>query len=131
MRFVLSCSRLRFGLGEIVLVNKMKCKGDTSIESPSENNMISNYFGTSFLTWTQLVDCFMKRKWESDDDAVKIEVLYFVNTFLISMIKTNIISRSYIDLVECGDFNNYPWSIDIYNTTIKSCSNKFQDKPSF
>ncbi|XP_070002420.1 uncharacterized protein [Nicotiana sylvestris] len=131
MRFVVSDSRLRFSLGEFALVAGLKCKGDTSIESVKENRLISKYFGTTSMTLAQLVDCFTKKKWETDDDALKITVLYFVHSFLLSQLKTKVISRSYIDSVECGDFNNYPWSIDVYNATIDSCSNKFQDKPSF
>ncbi|XP_075076687.1 uncharacterized protein LOC142163314 [Nicotiana tabacum] len=123
--------RLRFGLGEFALVTGLKCKGDTSIESIAENRLISKYFGTASVTFAQLADCFKKKKWETDDDALKIAVLYFVNSFLLSQLKTKVISRSYIDLVECGDFNNYPWGIEVYKATIDSCSNKFQDKPSF
>ncbi|OIT32493.1 hypothetical protein A4A49_53112 [Nicotiana attenuata] len=131
MRFVVNDSRLRFGLGEFALVTGLKCKGDISIESIAENRLISKYFGTASVTLAQLADCFKKKKWETNDDALKIAVLYFVNSFLLSQLKTKVISRSYIDLVECGDFNNYPWGIDVYNATIDSCSNKFQDKPSF
>ncbi|XP_075099421.1 uncharacterized protein LOC142176205 [Nicotiana tabacum] len=123
--------RLRFGLGEFALVTGLKCKGDTSIESIAENRLISNYFGTASVTFAQLADCFKKKKWETDDDALKIAVLYFVNSFLLSQLKTKVISRSYIDLVECGDFNNFSGGIDVYKATIDSCSNKFQDKPSF
>ncbi|OIT34817.1 hypothetical protein A4A49_65710 [Nicotiana attenuata] len=131
MRFVVNDSRLRFGLGEFALVTGLKCKGDTSIESIAENRLISKYFGTASVTFAQLADCFKKKKWETDDDALKIAVLYFINSFLFSQLKTKAISRSYIDLVESGDFNNYPWGIDVYKATIDSCSNKFQDKPSF
>ncbi|XP_070010845.1 uncharacterized protein [Nicotiana sylvestris] len=131
MWFVVNDSRLCFGLGEFALVTVLKCKGDTSIKSITENRLISKYFGTASVTFAQLADCFKKKKWETDDDALKIAVLYFVNSFLLSQLKTKVISRSYIDLVECGDFNNYPWGIDIYKATIDSCSNKFQDKPSF
>ncbi|XP_075112659.1 uncharacterized protein LOC142182318 [Nicotiana tabacum] len=131
MRFVVNDSRLEFGLGEFALVTGLKCKGGTSIESIAENRLISKYFGTASVTFAQLADCFKKKKWERDDDALKITVLYFVNSFLFSQLKTKAISRSYIDLVESGDFNNYPWGIDVYKATIDSCSNKFQDKPSF
>ncbi|XP_075074751.1 uncharacterized protein LOC107769759 [Nicotiana tabacum] len=131
MRFVVNDSRLRFGLGEFALVTGLKCKGDTSIESIAENRLISKYFGTASVTFAQLADCFKKKKWETDDDALKIAVLYFVNNFLFSQLKTKAISRFYIDVVESGDFNNYPWGIDVYKATIDSCSNKFQDKPSF
>ncbi|XP_019246279.1 PREDICTED: uncharacterized protein LOC109225927 [Nicotiana attenuata] len=131
MRLVVNDSRLRFGLGEFALVTGLKCKGDTNIESIAENRLISKYFGTASVTLAQLADCFKKKKWETNDDALKIAVLYFVNSFLLSQLKTKVISRSYIDLVECGDFNNYPWGIDVYNATIDSCSNKFQDKPFF
>ncbi|OIT23587.1 hypothetical protein A4A49_64043, partial [Nicotiana attenuata] len=123
MRFVVNDSRLRFGLGEFALVTGLKCKGDTSIESIAENRLISKYFGTASVTFAQLADCFKKKKWETDDDALKIAVLYFVNSFLFSQLKTKAISRSYIDLVESGDFNNYPWGIDVYKATIDSCSN--------
>uniref|UniRef100_A0A1S3ZKW1 DUF1985 domain-containing protein n=1 Tax=Nicotiana tabacum TaxID=4097 RepID=A0A1S3ZKW1_TOBAC len=131
MQFVVNDSRLRFGLGKFALVTGLKCKGDISIESIAENRLISKYFGTASMTFAQLADCFKKKKWETDDDALKIAVLYFVNSFLFSQLKTKAISRSYIDLVESGDFNNYPWGIDVYKATIDSCSNKFQDKPSF
>ncbi|XP_070024914.1 uncharacterized protein [Nicotiana sylvestris] len=131
IRFVVNDSRLRFGLGEFALVTGLKCKGDTSIESIAENRLISKYFETASMTFAQLAECFKKKKWETDDDALKIAVLYFVNNFLLSQLKTKVISRSYIDLVECGDFNSYPWGIDVYKATIDSCSNKFQDKPSF
>ncbi|XP_075101635.1 uncharacterized protein LOC142177073 [Nicotiana tabacum] len=131
MRFVVSDSRLRFSLGEFALVTGLKCKGDTSIESVEENRLISKYFGTASVTLAQLVDCFTKKKWETNDDALKISVLYFVNNFLLSLLKTKVISWSYIDLVESDDSNNYSWGIDVYNATIDSYSNKFQDKPSF
>ncbi|XP_019261964.1 PREDICTED: uncharacterized protein LOC109239828 [Nicotiana attenuata] len=131
MCFVVNDSRLCFGLGEFALVTGLKFKGDTRIESIAENRLISKYFGAASVTLAQLADCFTKKKWETDDDALKIAVLYFVSSFLLSQLKTKVISRSYIDLVECGDLNNYPWGIDVYNATIDSCSNKFQDKPSF
>ncbi|XP_070011939.1 uncharacterized protein [Nicotiana sylvestris] len=87
MRFVVNDSRLRFGLGEFALVTGLKCKGDTSIESIAENRLISKYFGTASVTFAQLANCFKKKKWEIDDDALKIAVLYFVNSFLLSQLK--------------------------------------------
>ncbi|XP_019251116.1 PREDICTED: uncharacterized protein LOC109230034 [Nicotiana attenuata] len=76
MRFVVSDSRLHFGLGEFALVTGLKCKGDTSIESVEENKLISKYFGTASVILAQLVDYFTKKKWEIDDDALKIAVLF-------------------------------------------------------
>ncbi|MCD7448787.1 hypothetical protein HAX54_046323 [Datura stramonium] len=32
---------------------------------------------------------------------------------------------------ELGDFNCYPWGIDVFNATFESCSNKFKTKPEF
>ncbi|OIT00494.1 hypothetical protein A4A49_51758 [Nicotiana attenuata] len=81
---------LRFGLGEFALVTGLKCKGDTSIESIAENRLILKYFGTASVTFAQLADCFKKKKWETDDDALKIAVLYFVNSFLLSQLKTKL-----------------------------------------
>ncbi|OIT31788.1 hypothetical protein A4A49_64758 [Nicotiana attenuata] len=90
MRFVVNDSRLRFDLGEFALVTGPKCKGDTSIESIAENRLISKYFGTASVTLAQLADCFMKKKWETDDNALKIAVLYFMNNFLLSQLKTKL-----------------------------------------
>ncbi|OIT05882.1 hypothetical protein A4A49_13314 [Nicotiana attenuata] len=90
MRFVVNDSRLRFGLGEFALVTGLKYKGDTSIESIAENRFISKYFGTASVTFAQLADCFKKKKWETDDDALKIAILYFVNNFLLSQLKTKL-----------------------------------------
>ncbi|XP_019256973.1 PREDICTED: uncharacterized protein LOC109235352 [Nicotiana attenuata] len=83
--------RLRFGLGEFALVTGLKFKGDTSIESISENRLISKYFGTASVILAQLADCFKKKKWETNDDALKIVVLYFANNFLLSQLKTKIL----------------------------------------
>ncbi|XP_070026127.1 uncharacterized protein [Nicotiana sylvestris] len=88
MWFVVNDSRLRFGLGEFALVTGLKYKGDTSIESITENRLISKYFGTASVTFAQLADCFKKKKWETYDDALKIAILYFVNNFLLSQLKT-------------------------------------------
>ncbi|XP_070009778.1 uncharacterized protein [Nicotiana sylvestris] len=99
MRFVVNDSRLRFGLSEFALVIGLKCKGNTSIESIAENRLISKYFGTASVTLAQLADCFKKKKWETNDDALKIAVLYFVNNFLLSQFKTKVISRFW--LYEC------------------------------
>ncbi|OIT36277.1 hypothetical protein A4A49_21486 [Nicotiana attenuata] len=90
MRFVVNDSRLRFGLDEFAVVTGLKCKGDTSIESIAENRLISKYFGTASVTLAQLADCFMKQKWETYYDALKIAVLYFVNSFLLSQLKTKL-----------------------------------------
>ncbi|OIT03054.1 hypothetical protein A4A49_57541 [Nicotiana attenuata] len=90
MRLVVNDSRLRFGLGEFALVTGLKCKGDTNIESIAENRLISKYFGTASVTLAQLADCFKKKKWETNDDALKIAVLYFVNSFLLSQLKTKL-----------------------------------------
>ncbi|XP_070025275.1 uncharacterized protein [Nicotiana sylvestris] len=91
--------RLRFGLGEFALVTGLKCKGDTSIEIIAENRLISKYFGTASVTLAQLANYFKKKKWETDDDALKIAVLYFVNNFLLSQLKTkfsDILSKNII-----------------------------------
>ncbi|MCD7451446.1 hypothetical protein HAX54_011854 [Datura stramonium] len=48
-----------------------------------------------------------------------------------SNMKTKVLDMSYFHLVETGDFNGYPWGIDVFHAIFESCFNKFKTKPEF
>ncbi|KAK4348280.1 hypothetical protein RND71_034619 [Anisodus tanguticus] len=113
--------KLNFRLGEFALVTGLKCKGGTSVSVKSLlNKLVKKYFkGSANVTLAQLEDYFINTTWRSDDDAVKIAILYFVNTFLFASLKTKYIDMARLYLVESGEFNTYPWAIDVFNVTVK------------
>ncbi|MCD9642032.1 hypothetical protein HAX54_028621 [Datura stramonium] len=133
LHFLVSGAKLRFGLGEFSLIIGLKCKDNTYIKVTSEvNRLVRKYFkGSSTVTWSQLESYFLNEIFKSDADAMKIAILYFVHTFLFSMLKTKVMDMSYFHLVGTGDFNGYPWGIDVFYATFESCSNKFKTKPGF
>ncbi|KAK4359821.1 hypothetical protein RND71_022050 [Anisodus tanguticus] len=91
--FVVSGVKLRLELGELALITGLNCKVGTSIT---------------------VEQCFNKQCWKSDDDVVKIAILYSINAFLFATLKTKPVDMTYFDLVESGEFYNYPWRIDVF-----------------
>lgn len=44
------------------------------------------------------------------------------------MLKTKVLKISYFDLVKSENYNSYAWKIDVFNTILELCSNKFKRK---
>nr|XP_033515386.1 uncharacterized protein LOC117279883 [Nicotiana tomentosiformis] len=78
---------LRFGLREFGVISGLNCCGNEHIEGnfSRPNRLVDTYFpGFEAVSKKSLIDCFEKKKWQSDEDTVKIAIIYFINTFLIS-----------------------------------------------
>ncbi|WMV31146.1 hypothetical protein MTR67_024531 [Solanum verrucosum] len=58
---------------------------------------------------------FLAKKFLDDDSAVSLAVLFFINDFLFSYEDNEyqITNRDFY-LVESGQFNSYPWGLDVY-----------------
>ena len=93
MHFSISGVDLRFGLAEFALITGLKCKGNTNITISYDGNQLLEkcFKGAKTVTWTDLENCFKRKKFKSDEDAVKMAVLYFVYTFLFSMTRTKVL----------------------------------------
>ncbi|XP_060174886.1 uncharacterized protein LOC132605714 isoform X1 [Lycium barbarum] len=127
---------LRFGLVEFGLITGLKCTGDADkcYDSDGAGRLVDTYF-SDFSELTRvpkqsLIDCFLKKRWKSDEDAVKIAVLYFIHTFLFSTVNRKQISRDEIELVESGAYETYPWGKVVFKATLESMKGKLQGKPS-
>ncbi|KAK4339179.1 hypothetical protein RND71_040641 [Anisodus tanguticus] len=70
---MVSGAKLHFGLGELALITGLKCKGGTSITVKSmSNQLVKKYFKSSTnVTWSQVEQCFKKKCWKFDANAVK------------------------------------------------------------
>ncbi|MCE3215986.1 hypothetical protein HAX54_004295 [Datura stramonium] len=75
-----------------------------------------------------------KEKWAehcSVDENDKLQWKEKMTEHYLSDENTKVLDMSYFHLVETGDFNGYPWGIDVFHATFESCSNKFKIKPEF
>ncbi|PHT81432.1 hypothetical protein T459_14447 [Capsicum annuum] len=81
-------STLRFMLKEFAIIIGLNCvtnEDDFIIENKEPNQIVSRYFGgQKTVKKSALIKYFENREWGegNDDDAVKIAILYFINTFI-------------------------------------------------
>ncbi|KAG5582742.1 hypothetical protein H5410_053369 [Solanum commersonii] len=66
--------------------------------------------------------------WTSDQDAVKISILHFINTFLLCDLPENKVPNWHFELVESGDYETYPWGKLVFHETFASLKNVLRGK---
>ncbi|XP_075080009.1 uncharacterized protein LOC142165332 [Nicotiana tabacum] len=122
---------LHFTLREFALVTGLKCVGNDADFEFSEkvpNRLIETYFaGANLVKKKHLMKCFADKNWgpDNDGDALKIALLYFIQTFIFSSEKNSTtIPRLHFDLVESGRNSEYNWGLKAFETLTKSISKK-------
>ncbi|XP_019264605.1 PREDICTED: uncharacterized protein LOC109242203 [Nicotiana attenuata] len=126
---------LRFGLREFGIVSGLNCCGNEPVEGKfsGPNRLVDTYFsGFEVVSKNSLIDCFEKKKWQSDEDAVKIAIIYFINTFLMSTQaqKTFICKRDF-HLVESGEYVSFSWGKIAFRALMKSVRDRLRGKSEF
>ncbi|XP_019259517.1 PREDICTED: uncharacterized protein LOC109237646 [Nicotiana attenuata] len=124
-------TKLRFGLAEFCIITGLKCNGDPDkdYESVQSSRLMELYFPSmSKVSKKLLTDCFLKKMWKSDEDALKIAVLYFIHSFLFSITNDDLITKNDFLLVESGDFETFPWGKVVFNATLESMKDKVRSK---
>ncbi|KAH0637629.1 hypothetical protein KY289_037544 [Solanum tuberosum] len=110
--------KLFFGLREFGIVTGLNCVSDgTPITVPdSKCSLLSSYFPEKItVAKSHLRALFLAKKFLDDDSAVSLAVLFFINDFLFSYEDNEYqISNRDFYLVESGQFNSYPWGLDVY-----------------
>ncbi|KAH0636548.1 hypothetical protein KY289_036463 [Solanum tuberosum] len=108
----------RSGHREFGIVTGLNCVSDgTPINVPdSKCSLLSSYFpGKITVAKSHLRALFLAKKFLDDDSAVSLAVLFFINDFLFSYEDNEYqISNRDFYLVESGQFNSYPWGLDVY-----------------
>ncbi|XP_060210635.1 uncharacterized protein LOC132637585 [Lycium barbarum] len=104
-------NELRFSIREFAIITGLKCVGD---EDAFKINRKDKNWGLN------------------DADAVKIAVLYFIHTYILSNEKNAVkIPRLHFDLVESGKYVDYPWGKKTFNELIKSMTHKMTSEKKF
>lgn len=126
--FKVNGTKLRFGLAELGIITGLKCCGDADkgYESSSTNRLMDMYFsGLEKVPKQSLIDCFLEKRWRSDEDAVKIAVLYFIHTFLFSNgSRARFITKADFDIVESGEYETFPWGILVFRAMVETMNNR-------
>ncbi|KAH0686039.1 hypothetical protein KY285_016583 [Solanum tuberosum] len=73
---------------------------------------------------------FKEANFFEPEDRFKIGVLYFISTFLTDFeASKTTIPKLYFDLVESGQYVNFPWGNECFRLTIKDCSRRLGNNP--
>ncbi|KAH0748531.1 hypothetical protein KY290_027763 [Solanum tuberosum] len=108
----------RVDIREFVIVTGLNCVSDgTPINVPdSKCSLLSSYFPEKItVAKSHLRALFLAKKFLDDDSTVSLVVLFFINDFLFSYEDNECqISNRDFYLVESGQFNSYPWGLDVY-----------------
>ncbi|OIT19564.1 hypothetical protein A4A49_65698, partial [Nicotiana attenuata] len=125
--------KIHFGISEFALVTGLKCTGvaHKRYDDNKSCGLIDRCFqGIKKLNSQAIIDCFEGKRWSSDHDAVKIAVLYFIHSFLFLSLPDSPVSIGHFELVESGEFENYPWGKLVFNDTYSSLRKAFRGKRS-
>ncbi|XP_070007277.1 uncharacterized protein [Nicotiana sylvestris] len=129
---------LCFSLREFVVVIGLNFVGDVEdfkFNTKRPNRLVETYFGgAKTVKKTDLVKCFNDNNWgfDNDEDVVKIVVLYFMHTFILSSEKNcTIIPRKHFDLVEGGRYCDYPWGKEAFTALLKFISRKMDSQKKY
>ncbi|XP_070055420.1 uncharacterized protein [Nicotiana tomentosiformis] len=124
-------TKLLFGLAEFYIITGLNCNDDPNkdYESVQSSRLMELYFpNMSKVSKKLLTDCFLKNMWKSDEDALKIAVLYFIHSFLFSITNDDVITKNDFLLVESGDFETFPWGKVVFNSTLESMKDKVRSR---
>lgn len=128
--FKVNGTKLHFGLAELGIITGLRCCGDADkgYESSGTNRLMDMYFsGLEKVPKQSLIDCFLQKRWRSDEDAVKIAVLYFIHTFLFSTANSKaFITKADFCIVESGDYETFPWGILVFRAILETIKNRLR-----
>ncbi|XP_060192551.1 uncharacterized protein LOC132622050 [Lycium barbarum] len=126
---------LRFGLREFALITGLDCVSDENdfvYDNSKLNRLMVEYFGRNQenqlpVKRHELIECFNKTVWDDKgDDAVKMTILYFINTWVhCGEPNSTNIPRIHFDVVEDGRYNEYPWGKDSFRELVVSIGQKY------
>uniref|UniRef100_M1AKV4 Ulp1 protease family, C-terminal catalytic domain containing protein n=1 Tax=Solanum tuberosum TaxID=4113 RepID=M1AKV4_SOLTU len=124
-------SLIHFGLGEFAIMTGLKCNGveNENCNSWEKNNLIDRCFdGIKKITAQTIADFFEGKRWTTDQDAVKISILHFINTFLLCDLPENKVPNWHFEVVESGEYETYPWGKLVFHETFASLKKVLRGK---
>lgn len=122
----------RFSINEFCLITGLKCVGTTHLPVV-ESRLISRYFSTVRGVSRENLELQLSNaKFDNDDDAVKLSLLYIVFSIPLANASTVKIDPKYFALADNLDsFNEFPWGVLSWEATRSAiCKTVENRKPS-
>ncbi|KAH0654582.1 hypothetical protein KY289_032260 [Solanum tuberosum] len=127
-------TELKFGIREFAVITGLKCGLDSDFYSDldSPNRLLAQYFpGIKLVRKPEFINAFNAKDFIEPGDVFKMALVYFIETFLLSAEpNNNFVSKLHFDLVETGEYKDYPWGNLCFRTLLKNCSHKLGKNPS-
>ncbi|KAF3453983.1 hypothetical protein FNV43_RR04425 [Rhamnella rubrinervis] len=123
MVFNFGGSGARFTIQEFCLISGLFCGPVPTTRPTTSGRFRDTYFsGRKFpLHNHDIVEVFSTTTCENDDDMVKLALLYFLETVILSKEKPTPIPVERVDMLDdIKYFLTYPWGTLSYNATVKS-----------
>ncbi|XP_050221529.2 uncharacterized protein LOC126671766 [Mercurialis annua] len=122
-----SGSFLKFSLDEFALITGLKCQGN--VDKKQYRNLSSDLKERCFGNITKISkkcveDCFLLKRWDNEDDAFKMAVLYFIEHFLYNNKTECNVPNEHFYLVSSGEFENFAWGKDLFHITLEFLKSK-------
>ncbi|XP_060210367.1 uncharacterized protein LOC132637272 [Lycium barbarum] len=131
----LNGEELFFGIREFAIISGLKCGMPSEFVSDhnSPNRLMDSYFpNQQRVLKSELISFYEGSICVGDDDLLKMSILYFISTFLFSTEPSkSYVSRLDFDLVESGEYRNYPCGNDCFYETLASVSHQLSGDPSY
>ncbi|KAG5605686.1 hypothetical protein H5410_027178 [Solanum commersonii] len=126
-------TELHFGIKEFVAVTGLKCGllTDFVLDPSIPNRLITKYFGEkNKVPKLDFLNKFKEDNLFEPEDRFKIGVLYCISTFFTgSKASKTTIPKLYFDLVESGQYMNFPWGNECFRLTLKACRRRLGNNP--
>jgi len=116
----------KFSIEEFAVISGLKCTGDVNFSNyvdTSDFSRRSKYFQdhcTGLVKRGTVKKCFESVYFDSDEEAVKMGLLYFVSLFLLAKPKDMGVSDDLVRIVDSPRFNDFPWGKLSFNLLFAS-----------
>ncbi|KAF3455755.1 hypothetical protein FNV43_RR00397 [Rhamnella rubrinervis] len=122
MEFSFGGTGARFTIQEFGLITGLCC-GAIPTDKPSPHHFRDTYFGGRKLPLhnSDIVDVFDTTTCKDDHDMLRLALLFFLETVVLSKEAPTPVRVDHIDMLDDLDyFNSYPWGTVSYHITVRS-----------
>ncbi|GMN22049.1 hypothetical protein TIFTF001_048956, partial [Ficus carica] len=127
--FELGEDLVRFSINEFCLITSLNCVGSTHLPVV-ESRIMSRYFSNVRGVMRENLELQMSNsKFDNDDDAVKLSLLYIVFCIPLSNASSVKIDPKYFTLADNLDaFNEFPWGVLSWEATRTAICSTVENK---
>ncbi|KAM3221116.1 hypothetical protein P3L10_020384 [Capsicum annuum] len=121
---------LIFTMLEFAIISGLKCTDnidDYMYTSSSKSALMSRYFSDNkgAITYSKLITRVQNESFDNAENALKLEILFFIHTFIFSQHKEAPISVAHFQIVEEGRYIHFSWGKVTFEKLMSSWQQDF------